>query len=49
MNEYKALWEDSDGKTKVQSESMSNCLFVHHKPHIDWPGIGPRAFIVRGP
>jgi hypothetical protein len=37
------------GKPKYLQEGLSHCLFIHYKPHIDWTGIEPRVFIVRGP
>lgn len=37
------------GKPKYLEESVSHCLLIYHKPHIDWLGIEPRVFIVRGP
>jgi len=36
------------GDPKYLQEGLSYYLFIHHKPHIDWPGIEPRAFIVTG-
>jgi hypothetical protein len=27
------------GKTKELGEKLSQCHFVHHKSHIDWPGL----------
>ena len=39
-NEYGALvecyWED---KSKYLEKNLSQCHSVHHKYHLDWPGI----------
>jgi hypothetical protein len=29
------------GKTEYSGKTMSQCYFVHHKSHMDWPGIEP--------
>jgi hypothetical protein len=29
------------GKTEVLGENVSQCQSVHHKSHMDWPGIEP--------
>jgi hypothetical protein len=30
------------GKQKNSEKNLSQCLFVHHKFHMDWPGHVPR-------
>jgi hypothetical protein len=29
------------GKRKYSGKNLSQCRFVHHKSHMDWPGIEP--------
>jgi hypothetical protein len=29
------------GETEVLGENLSQCLFVHHKPHMLWPNANP--------
>jgi hypothetical protein len=30
-------WNDTDrGKLKCREKKLSQCLFLHHKAHIDW-------------
>jgi len=46
MNEYRALWNDTDGEIKVLSGKFISLPLYSSQTHIDWPE--PRAFIVRG-
>jgi len=33
-------WNDTDrGKSKYWETNPSRCHFVHHKPHVVWPGV----------
>jgi hypothetical protein len=35
-------WNETDrGKPKYSGKNLSQCHFVHHKCHMDWPGIEP--------
>ena len=35
-------WNDTDKeKSKYRAKARAQCHFVHHKPHVDWPGIEP--------
>jgi hypothetical protein len=35
-------WNDTDrGKLKYSEKTLSECYFVHHKFHMDWPGTDP--------
>jgi hypothetical protein len=29
------------GETEVLGENFPQCRFVHHKPHMTWPGMNP--------
>jgi hypothetical protein len=36
-------WNEVDrGKPKYSGKNLSQCHFIHHKSHMDWPGIEPR-------
>jgi hypothetical protein len=38
----KQQWNDTDRrKLKYSKKNVSQCHFVHHKPHTDWPGYKP--------
>ena len=37
ISEMILTWADSSIRKKI----LSQCNFVHHKPHMDWPGIAP--------
>jgi hypothetical protein len=35
-------WNEIDrGKPKYSGKNLSQCHFVHNKPHMDWTGIEP--------
>jgi hypothetical protein len=32
---------NGQGKADNSEKNLSQCHFIHHKPHMDWPGIEP--------
>ena len=41
MNDYGALVDDFDGvKLKCYKKNPLQCHLIHHKSHVDWPGLG---------
>ena len=39
-------WNDTDREAPMYLDrNLSQCHFVHHKPHRDWPGLNP---VIRG-
>jgi hypothetical protein len=41
-------WKDADrGRPKHWEKNQSQCYYVHHKLHMDWPGIEPRSLYLQ--
>jgi hypothetical protein len=38
-------WYNDNDREKLTflDKNLSQCHFVHHKAHMDWPGIEPRS------
>jgi len=35
-------WDDTDRrKPRYEEKNLSQCLFVYHKSHMEWPGLEP--------